>query len=401
MRILASVVVGILLTFQVGILFYAIPTLGLKGALDFRTLYAAGYMVRTGHARQLHNHDADREFQKQSVGASDAGNHYNHLAYESLFFVPFSLLSYRAAYFAFLGLNIVLLVISYRLMRPYLGLVDHASAFLSCAPFLAFFPVTSALAHGQVSVILLALFVAAMILYNRGNEMTAGALVGITLFKFQYGLPFVLLFLIWRRYRFVAGFAISGLVVLALSLSLIGFAGFNDYLHDLASTSSEAGMQRYSIPPERMPNIRGLIYTLGIGRLSETTLLIATAICSAAVLFWASRRRPDFSLAVTAAFLVSYHGLIPDATLLVIPLSLAIGSGLNGSMRRPAVCLLLVAIIVAAPTLLNLYGTRFYLMTFPIVIFFGLTSLPPDGRCQTAPTQNRNLCPAANNTRRL
>jgi hypothetical protein len=398
MRFLASVIVAILLTFQIGVLLYAIP---LKGVLDFRTLYAAGYMVRTGHARELHNHEADRRFQNQSVGASDAGNHYNHLAYESLFFVPFSLLKYRTAYLAFLGLNIVLLVISYRLMRPYLGVVDHASVFISCAPFLAFFPVTGALAEGQVSVILLALFVAAMILYDRGNEITAGAVVGMTLFKFQFGLPFVLLFLIWRRYRFVTGFAISGLIVLLLSVSLVGFAGFTDYVHELASTSSESAMQSYSIHPERMPDIRGLIYAIGVGRLSRTTMLVATAACSAAILVWASKRKPSFSLAITAAFLVSYHGLIHDATLLVIPLSLALGCGLSGRMRSPTVCLILVALILAAPTLLMIYGDRFYLMTIPIVIFLGLMTFQPDGWCQAAPAQNRNFCPAIDDTRRL
>jgi hypothetical protein len=160
-------------------------------------------------------------------------------------------------------------------------------------------------------------------------------------------------------------------------------------------------MQRFIIPPERMPNIRGLIYTVGIGRLSETAMLVATAICSAAILVWAGKRKPAFSLAVTVAFLVSYHGLIPDATLLAIPLSLALGCGLNGSMRKPATCLLLVAIIVASPTFLNLYGTRFYLMTIPILIFFGLTSFPPDGWWQTAPAQNRNFCPAVDDTRQV
>jgi hypothetical protein len=173
---------------------------------------------------------------------------------------------------------------------------------------------------------------------------------------------------------------------LALSLMLVGFSGFSDYVHALASTTSEAGMKHFIIPPERMPNIRGLIYTMGIGRLSETAMLVATAICSAAILVWAGKRKPAFSLAVTAAFLVSYHGLIPDATLLAIPLSLVLSCGLNGSMRRPAMCLLLVAIIVAAPTFLNLYGTRFYLMTIPIVIFFGLMSFRSDECLKSAPT---------------
>jgi hypothetical protein len=395
------VAVGFLLIFHIGILCFAIPSLGLKGAVDFRHLYTAGYMVRTGHANELHDYEADRKFQEQIVGPSEKGNHYNHLAYESLFFVPFSLLTYRTAYLIFFALNIALLGISYWLMRPYLRIVDRASGFLACAPFIAFLPVISALVHGQVSIILLVLFVTAMISYDRGNEMTAGALVGMTLFKFQFGIPFSLLFLIWRRYRFVAGFAISGFAVLALSLMLVGFSGFSDYVHALASTTSVAGMQRFIIPPERMPNIRGLIYTVGIGRLSETAMLVATAICSAAILVWAGKRKPAFSLAMTVAFLVSYHGLIPDATLLAIPLSLVLGCGLNGSMRKPAMCLLLVAIIVAAPTFLNLYGTRFYLMTIPILIFFGLTSFPPDGRWQTAPAQNRNFCPAVDDTRQL
>jgi hypothetical protein len=47
------------------------------------------------------------------------------------------------------------------------------------------------------------------------------------------------------------------------------------------------------------------------------------------VIAWASRRPPSFPLAVAVAVLVSYHGLIHDATILIIPILLFAEAGLR------------------------------------------------------------------------
>jgi hypothetical protein len=50
---------------------------------------------------------------------------------------------------------------------------------------------------------LLALFAAAIAAEWGHEDLKAGVLLGLTLFKFQYAIPVVLLFLAWKSWRFL------------------------------------------------------------------------------------------------------------------------------------------------------------------------------------------------------
>src|SRR6266568_8865693 len=91
------------------------------GRADFRQLYAAGYMVRTGLRHELYDYDLQKQFENLIVGQSDTPLPFNHLAYEAIIFAPLSFFSYRTAYFIFLTINLLLLVTSFRLLDPWMG----------------------------------------------------------------------------------------------------------------------------------------------------------------------------------------------------------------------------------------------------------------------------------------
>src|SRR5208282_3115986 len=63
--------------------------LALRGLDDFRQLYTGGYMIRTGHAAELYDYDAQQRFEERLI---PTGLHFtlpiNHLAFEELLFVP-------------------------------------------------------------------------------------------------------------------------------------------------------------------------------------------------------------------------------------------------------------------------------------------------------------------------
>ena len=88
----------------------------LRGHADFRQLYAAGYMVRTGHASELYDTRAQQQFQDALVGNDERALPFIRPAYQALLFVPFSLLPYRSAYLAFLAVNLVLLAMAFWLI---------------------------------------------------------------------------------------------------------------------------------------------------------------------------------------------------------------------------------------------------------------------------------------------
>src|SRR3989475_12650778 len=70
-----------------------------------------------------------------------------------------------------------------------------------------------------------------------------------------------------------------------------------------------------------MPNLRGLVYGVGSASLSPRTLQLSTMAC------WCGRhlqRTDAFLLGITASGLVSYHLLIHDLTIMIVPLFLVL-----------------------------------------------------------------------------
>ena len=88
---------------------------------DFRQLYIAGYMMRSGHAHELYEYSAQKRFQDELISREQIALPFNHLAHEALLYAPFSVVRYQVGYCAFLVFNLAVLAFSYRLLRPYLS----------------------------------------------------------------------------------------------------------------------------------------------------------------------------------------------------------------------------------------------------------------------------------------
>jgi len=226
MRYLRDLMLGVLpfLLAVQGVAWLTFVPGALRGHSDFRQLYTAGYMVRTGHAAKLYDYATQQHFQDSLVASGDLALPFIRPAYQALLFVPFSLLSYRAAYLAFLGANVILLALAFWLLRAKLTNLAVAWNLLPVFVFLVFYPVALALMQGQDSVLLLVFLAAALHALQHGREATAGALLGLGLFKLQIVIPIALIFLLWRRWRFTGGFALSGLLLALISIWTVGLA---------------------------------------------------------------------------------------------------------------------------------------------------------------------------------
>jgi hypothetical protein len=335
---------------------------------DFRTQYAAGYMVRTGHARQLYDYEDTLQMQNALVSQSDKALPFIHLAYEALLYLPFSFVSYQNAYFLFFAANVALLAWAFFLLRPYLSGMAEIWSYLPAAIFLCFLPVTMTLVEGQNSIVLLVLMIMVLLRIDRGDDGWAGFLFGLASVKFQYVVPVALLFFIWRRWRFLGGLAISAAAMILVSVWLTGVAGFLSYFRLLASMSAHFSSQNgmhLGIRPELMPNLRGLVYA--ISGSSSLTIFLVTLFLSAAVLLWTATRRLSFPLALLASLLVSYHETFTDASLLILPIAVAVTAAVKTRCARSLYIVLLSAVIVVAPAVLLLAGVRFYLLAVPVL----------------------------------
>lgn len=340
---------------------------------DFRMQYTAAYMFRTGHGYQLYDYDETRKFQNELVSPAEVALPFDHLAYETLLYVPFSLLNYQGAYLLFLGANLACLIWAFRLLQPYLLPLQEIWSFLPAAIFACFLPVTMALVEGQDSIILLTLMILTVRKLESGQDDLAGAFLGLGCFKFQYIIPIVLLFVFWKRWRFVAGFAACASIVTGISLWITGVDGFISYVHMLGNISTHLSSEnatKLGIRPELMPNLRGL--ASAIGGTHSLGSNVVTLLLSSGVFLWAGKKRWSFPLAVIVALLVSYHQTISDASLLILPIGLAAVSAFKDASGKSALVAALCALIIVAPGPLMLVGVGFYLLAIPILILFFL-----------------------------
>jgi glycosyl transferase family 87 len=298
---------------------------GPKDRADFRQLYTAGYLVRSGQAHDLYNYDAEAQAQDRIVSPGSPLP-FDHLAYESLLYAPFSFLKYSTAYYAFGVFNFLLLVAAQQMMRPHLSPLEPYGKLLPESVFYCFFPAAIAVIQGQDSILLLLIAVWTYRALEKGREAQAGLLLSLGLFKFQFVLPVVLLFFLWRKWRFVLGAASGALALSGLSAFVAGFAGMRVF----ASTMAEMSVGLTGLPqrlkfgtyPRAMPNLRGFIDAVAGTHFSAGAIQGAVIAATILVILVAYRMRPSLEVAILAAVLVSYHGLIHDSTLLALPLGI-------------------------------------------------------------------------------
>src|SRR6266516_3757151 len=355
----------------------------LRGHADFRQLYVAGYMVRTGHRTQLYDYAAQTYFQNTLVSNDERALPFIRPAYQALMFVPFSLLPYRTAYLGFLLLNVLLLALAFLILQPRLRGLSRVWPGLPPALFLGFYPVALALMQGQDSILLLALLAAALVSLERNRDLTAGALAGVGLFKFQIVVPIVLLFLLWRRWRFVKGFMFSAILVGLLSFITCGWAEMVVFVHSLLSVGAGLpavpGEINFPLRINIMANLRGLIYGLASLRAPQRWLQVTTLLLSSIVVISVrarGRQQPGgdaLVLAITAGVVVSYYLFIHDLSILLIPIVLTLDRFIsrNGTGepfgRRAAAAI--SALLFVAPICIFVIPAHFYLVSVLICAF--------------------------------
>jgi len=343
--------------------------LGSDGRGDFRHLYTAGYMVRSGHRAELYDYDVAVAFQNKVVGQGIALP-FDHMAYESLLFVPFSYLKYATAYFIFFAVNLLLLALSARIARPQLEALAGMGAWAAYGPFFCFLPMAVALVLGQDSIILLALCVAAFESLHRGKDFRAGVFLALGLFKFQFVVPIALLFLLWKKWRVVGGVIAGGIVVSIVSLLIVGFGAVRQFAHMLIDMSvgltNQSQRVKYETFPARMPNLRGLMETVAGSHVPHGVVQGAVIAASLAVIVIAARMRPSLATAIVAAELVSYHGLIHDASILAIPLAMTFDWMVLRSSAKTAA---IACLVFVTPALL-FRGQEYFLMAIPVACLF-------------------------------
>jgi hypothetical protein len=102
-------------------------------------------------------------------------------------------------------------------------------------------------------------------------------------------IPIGVLFLIWKRWRFVSSLCVSSAVIAIGSVALVGLDQMRLYCTHLLSMSISPQGPTYAQPVARMVNIRGLVASALPHSHAAAQLIIM--IISIAILIWTYRAR--------------------------------------------------------------------------------------------------------------
>lgn len=344
------------------------------GHADFRNLYTAGYMVRVGHGHELYDYAAQKMFQDALISREAIAIPFLRPAYQALLFAPFSLLSFRQAYCAFLAFNLVTLALCFRLLRPYMDNLSRVWPGLPAGMFL-FLPIAAALMQGQDSIVLLALMTGALVCMQQGRECLAGILVALGLFKFQFVIPVALLFLAWRRWRFSAAFAISAAMLATVSVWIAGAEQSVNYFRSVIQIGVSHGLSSgLPLPVDHMANLHGAVSGI-LG--SSSFVLPLTIAISAATMILAASRRPQGAeallIAIPVSALVSYYMFIHDMCILLVPIALTLDrltAAGQTKYRHGRLQIRTAALLFVAPACMSfLPSNRFWVVSLPLLAF--------------------------------
>ncbi len=369
----------------------------LKGSADFSAFYAAVKMVQSGQGSQLYDIAAQGQMQSglyPKVTTRSGTLIYDHPPFEALLYLPLAYVSYQAAYVIWGAFNLLLLMFVMVLLWPYMTELKSLWSPLPVLLFLGFFPVFVDLLQGQDSILLLLVFTLVFIHLKEARDFRAGCFLAIALFKFQYAIPFMVPFILWRRWKVVGGFAISSAALFLLSLPVTGFRGTLSYAAFLSNLvkglSSHRVQNALGILSSTMPNIRGAVEMMASSLVPHGFQKPLIVFLSGVAVLWVVKQWPlgrslsaktfdlGFSLAMVVSILVSYHLQLHDLSLLLIPFILVLRRLLKGEIgagrRRLAMYGVIVLFYLSPFYLLLMRRGLMYLLFWPILAFLVMLS---------------------------
>jgi Glycosyltransferase family 87 len=355
---------------------------GLGTSADFITFYCAGRIISGGHAVKLYDYDLQLTIQ-QSFTNHSVPLLFNHLPFEALAFVPLSYFSYPIAYLSWVFFSLWLLGLIMWLFVSWgveLTLVERLTVLAA-----SLYPMFATVMQGQDSFVILLAYALTFLNLKRRCDFRAGCWLALGLLKPQLVLPFVLLFLLKKRWSFVSGFTCAAGILLALSAAIVGIRTLTQYAFLLLNMNGDRSRESFHIYPGMMPNIRGLFHLLLAGTISAIALNISILVVSVALMIWAAQNLKtlpeaendgfdlEFSLAVVVTLLVSYHLLIHDLSILALPAFLVLNrlhtQDSVWSARRMFTMITLLLFFLIQSAMISL-GLRQHSVSCVLLLFF-------------------------------
>ncbi len=296
---------------------------------DFITLYAAGlaYRMDISHLYELQSQAAIQQALIQPT-ALPGVNPFISPPYVAAFYSLFSFIQLPWAFILWTVLTIGVTVIAVWNLKKLLpaSLSASLSRWQLLIIVLSFFPFVEGLQAGQNHAFSL-LIVALIVIFSLSERwFLAGMLVGFLIYKPQMILGLLLVWLIWRKYKALAG--VASIAILWAGYVLV-FNGISPYLSYL-NASKEFLLLPYvpGFPGYLLLTFYGLLATLFPFQSFPTinAINLAVSVCLFVILGWMSyksrhlpvlERTPAVVLALLIPMVATPYALLHDLVILV------------------------------------------------------------------------------------
>ena len=295
---------------------------------DFSLTYVGAKLVHDGFGHKLYDITLQKKT-RDSLFQHPSPLFFEHPPFEAVLLSPLADHPFRTAYMIWGLVNAAICVWLMIILRSYLPWPREDLGYL--ALWLLFAPLGVAIYQGQSSVILLAVYAITFLELERGREFWAGIALGFGLLKFQFVLPFALIFLFLRKWRLLCGFAATSGILGLLSVIEVGRQGVTDYARFLLTIGNNPENISYGSGVD-MPTLHGFLYAI-LGRwLSSRELSGLVASLSVLLLGWIAWRwhaqeRSTFKLmfaaSVAASLVAGSHMFTHDFSPLLLAIFLA------------------------------------------------------------------------------
>jgi hypothetical protein len=280
---------------------------------DFLNLYTGASLALDGKFASMHDVDVQLQREREFVPSTDALVPFVRPSFYALLLAPLALIPFAKAFWVWIAVQSALLIGCWAWGFRQFG--PNALVFAAFS-----LPGPLGIASGQDCVILLALFIIAYELKDRGKAGWSGAALALMLIKFHLVLLWPVALLVQRRWKMLAGFCAVAAAEAGLSLALGGIEGARTYVALLRNKS----LDHLSPSKELMICFQGLTENLGIESPAVTGTIIAAILLLFVFAVYQAPLWKMFAVTAVASLLVAPHVYGYDATLLLLPFLLTI-----------------------------------------------------------------------------
>jgi hypothetical protein len=299
---------------------------------DFSVFYTAGTILRQGLGHELYNRQVQFRVQEDFAGHLSFRHGplpYIHPPFEAPIFLPLSFLPYAKAIEVWDLLSLGMLFGVAAVLQRSVAMLRATPLWKFVLVSLTFFPVFVCFLQGQDSILQLLLCALAYSAMKRKADVLAGCWLALAAFKFQFTIPIVLLFFLWKRRKVALGFSAVGVLLVLASVAIVGLKAMLDYPAFILRIVNSSGLG--GVPLSLLPNLHGL--ARGWPGPFSGLLGIALAVASSIALFAFAAVKGhapaptenlelQFSLAVMVSGLIAWQTNAHDLGLLLIALVL-------------------------------------------------------------------------------